>query len=66
MTHRKNMHPSDKICRNFPGSCNFGNECWYVHVEVMDTDKAEECKKSESLKLKCNMCDEIFKKRICS
>ena len=28
----------------------------------MDTDKAEEFKKSESLKLKCNMCENRFGK----
>ena len=28
MSHRKNVHPSNKKCRNFPGGkCSFGNGC---------------------------------------
>ena len=59
MTHRKNAHPSNKKCRNFPGNCNFGSECWYAHDEAMDTDHAQDTEKG--VIFKCNMCEEIFK-----
>ena len=39
MNHRKLVHPSNKRCKNFPGSCSFGNECWYVHEEAMEIDQ---------------------------
>ena len=56
MNHRKNVHPSNKKCRNFPLSCKFGNECWYVHENRMDIDVPNV---DESFK--CNFCDKEFK-----
>ena len=57
MTHRKTEHPSNKRCRNFPGSCKFGRECWYVHEEQMETDPGRE---ESSPMFKCNMCADTF------
>ena len=31
MNHRKVVHPSSRKCKNFPGSCAWGNDCCYVH-----------------------------------
>jgi len=38
MKHRKLVHPSTKVCRDFPG-CTRGNECIFVHPEEMDLDE---------------------------
>ena len=42
MTHRKQVHPSNRKCRNYPGNCLRGNTCWFVHVEGMEIDKEVE------------------------
>lgn len=61
MTHRKNNHPSNKRCRNFPSSCTFGKECWYLHVEPMDVDPVNENTGSSSNStFNCNMCENVF------
>ena len=39
MNHRKEVHPSNRRCRNYPQSCTWAKECWYVHLdEPMDVD----------------------------
>ena len=51
MNHRKILHPSNKKCFLFAdGSCTRGNECWYVHEELLmevdesfNSDNAEYC-----------------------
>jgi hypothetical protein len=56
MNHRKNAHPSNKKCRNFPGGkCSFGIDCWYVHEEeLMDVDESfKNNPESESSTFKC-------------
>ena len=64
MTHRKNIHPSNKRCRNFPGNCKFGKECWYVHEEGMETDQLPEKEKEDNISdFKCNLCDKNFKEK---
>ena len=52
MNHRKNIHPSNKKCKNFPsGKCKFvSGDCWYVHGEEMDTDELFE-------QFNCNLCE---------
>ena len=63
MNHRKIVHPSSKRCRNFPKSCTFGKECWYVHSEEpMDIDESPAAK-ANSWNFKCNLCDEIIDER---
>ena len=59
MNHRKEVHPSNRKCRNFPlGKCIYGNGCWYVHAEdLMDVD--ESFQHTES-KIKCYICDKTF------
>jgi transcription elongation factor Elf1 len=33
MNHRKEAHPSNKKCRDFPdGKCRFGLKCWYIYI----------------------------------
>ena len=57
MSHRKNVHPSNKTCRNYAsGNCPHGNECWYFHGEQNDNDDNSE-------NFRCNVCDETFKGR---
>ena len=62
MNHRKNVHPSNKKCVNFPkGECCWNKQCWYVHEEdMMDVDDSfsNETKQNE---IKCFICGEIFK-----
>ena len=36
MNHRKENHPSNKICKNIP-SCPHGQACWYVHPSTDST-----------------------------
>ena len=62
MSHRKSMHPSTRKCRNFPGTCSHGNDCWYVHVEDMETDQSD-CVKNATDIFSCNMCEESFQER---
>ena len=58
MNHRKETHPSNKKCRNFPGGkCTFGIKCWYVHAEeLMDVDES-----FEEPRHKCYVCNDDFK-----
>jgi hypothetical protein len=51
MNHRKTVHPSNKKCRNFPGSCTFGNDCWYVHNKQTEPEESEN-------NFKCDLCKE--------
>ena len=64
MNHRKNIHPSNKKCRNFPGNCTRGDECWYVHAEeLMDVDDSftnDNDNKKESTVYKCYICTSDF------
>ena len=43
MNHRKEIHPSTKKCRNFPGgNCIHGLGCWYAHEEqLMEVEESE-------------------------
>ena len=60
MNHRKDVHPSNKKCRNFPDNCQFGNECWYVHDEKMEVDPTP-ASEENLFNFKCNMCEKIFR-----
>ena len=60
MNHRKIVHPSNKRCRNFPGNCNFGKECWYVHEDQMETESLSGSQETFS-EVKCNFCKATFK-----
>ena len=62
MNHRKLLHPSNKKCRNFPDSCNFGNQCWYVHEEKMDIDPPIH-KQDDVSGFTCNLCDQTFREK---
>ena len=60
MNHRKISHPSSKKCRNFPGNCQHGNQCWYVHEDKMDTGE-EDAGQGKSLPYTtCNICQIDF------
>ena len=59
MNHRKEVHPSNRKCRNFPdGKCNWGKKCWWVHAE--DLMDFEESIKEDELKHKCYICNFEF------
>ena len=62
MKHRKNVHPSNKKCKNFKdGSCVYGKECWYIHEEeLMDVDESFSETKKGAECFSCNCCDETF------
>ena len=62
MEHRKITHPSNKRCKNFPGSCTFGNKCWYLHIEPMDTEPSMNNEENIS-NFNCNMCDFTCKEK---
>ena len=56
MNHRKQVHPSNKICKYFSeGDCRHGEECWYVHElnEIQGTSDS----------FKCDLCKKEFKGR---
>ena len=58
MNHRKNMHPSNKKCRNFEaGNCPHKSECWYIHENAMDVEDLSD-------QFKCNVCDFETKGRV--
>ena len=64
MNHRKIVHPSKKKCRNFPTNCTFGNDCWYVHHEPMETDEqTSDVNEGNSWNFKCNLCEEKILER---
>ena len=57
MDHRKNVHPSNKKCRNYlKGECPFGEKCWYVHEEKSNNESIFES-------FKCDLCKNNFKGR---
>ena len=56
MNHRKSMHPSSKKCRNFPDSCKFTDNCWYVHDETMKEETNLD-------NFKCDLCENEIKGR---
>ena len=62
MIHKKEVHPSNKKCRNLDdGMCRFGEGCWYVHdIEAITTDETEEHK---TVNFKCNICGDLSKTR---
>ena len=63
MEHRKNVQPSSKKCRNFPGNCTFlDGKCWYVHDEPMEIDSVNDIPQ-RSWNFKCNLCAEEFIER---
>ena len=57
MNHRKFSHPSNKKCRNFPGTCKFGERCWYVHENLEE--------KQDVSSVKCTLCVYTFADRKC-
>ena len=66
MTHRKNVHPSNKRCRNYPsGKCTFGVDCWYVHEEeLMDIDESFKADaKPDATIFKCYLCTSDFQSK---
>ena len=56
MAHRKITHPSNKRCRNYPETCTFGSQCWYVHVEPMETEPSV-INEASTTNFNCNLCD---------
>ena len=68
MNHRKEKHPSNKVCRYFKkGECLFDEDtCWYKHVKSVEPEE------TITNNLKCGTCDNLFsdnsqlKKHICS
>ena len=65
MTHIKNVHPSKRKCRNFPGNCKWGSTCWFVHREDMEIDQADVSvnKTPTPPVFDCKMCDKTFKNK---
>ena len=65
MNHRKSVHLSNKPCRNFPGKCSFGSDCWYVHEEeLMDVDESfRNISEKEPVEFKCYICGNDFKSK---
>ena len=56
MNHRKQKHPSNKMCRYFlRNECIHGMNCWYRHDEKMDIDFP-----FTSLKAQSTSCDKVF------
>lgn len=63
MNHRKGVHPSTKRCRNFPETCTWGKDCWYVHPdEPMDVEPSA-VEEAPSSIFNCNHCGEIIQGR---
>ena len=64
MNHRKQNHPSNRICRNFiKDECTCGSDCWYVHVDPMDTsENVIVATPSTAPEFKCYLCDETFER----
>ena len=62
MNHRKSVHPSNKRCRNFPANCKFGNDCWYIHEEQMETEQIN-VPPASSWNFKCDLCNEKLVER---
>ena len=62
MAHRKITHPSNKRCRNYPGTCTFGIKCWYVHVEPMEAESSVN-NETNTTSFNCNLCDFTCKEK---
>ena len=60
MEHRRNMHPSNQKCRNFPdGKCIYGKRCWFIHdEELMELD--ESSNNAVVLEFNCKLCENCF------
>merc|ERR1719319_678998 len=56
MKHRKMVHPSTQVCKNFPG-CKWGNECIHVHPGEMDLDIPSQV---EGPMIACRLCSSKF------
>ena len=58
MNHRKEEHPSNKICRYFKeDACQFTDVmCWYKHESKL----AHKSQENLNLEYPCNICDEMF------
>ena len=55
MNHRRQKHPSNKICRYFQrGQCIHGINCWYRHDEPMELDSSASLHKQVGQK-----CDKV-------
>ena len=64
MNHRKQMHPSNRKCRNFPGNCKHAELCWYVHDEsMMELDSESQEPQPEEAQVKCYVCNKVFNSR---
>ena len=64
MSHRKDVHPSKKKCRNPPQSCPWGKTCWYVHQdEPMDVDQNSVNTTPSSSTFNCSSCGEVIEGR---
>ena len=60
MNHRKITHPSNKKCRNLPGKCQHGNQCWYVHEDKMETEEEVTDQGNNNSFSRCNICEIDF------
>ena len=63
MNHRRDVHPSRKACRNFPGDCPRGDTCWFVHAEKTEPNATSEQKHVNTWNFKCDMCGEEILER---
>ena len=61
MNHRKQKHPSNRICKFFlKKECVHGINCWYRHDEPMETDPVVNHFESAKSKPNCQICDKTF------
>ena len=63
MNHRRDSHPSKKLCRYFAkGECAFQNDCWYSHKNKKKIGNTIDAGSSqpESSTFSCHMCAETF------
>ena len=58
MDHRKSSHPSNRKCRNYPGSCRFDTRCWYVHEDKVVKEQETNSKTPNSFT--CKSCSLSF------
>ena len=62
MTHRKEEHPSHKVCRYFlKGACNFNSEeCWYLHETRPNSENNLINSETNTNSFQCFVCKNDF------
>ena len=61
MNHRKQKHPSNRICRYFlKNECIHGIGCWFRHDKPMETESSPPKSASHQSEIKFNVCEKTF------